>query len=194
MPVTELPLVESVLIMFKMSLSLLAAVVIPVTAPAPAILLIRLLCAELVMEDRLTDMAATLPEPQVQLLKMLFWMVLVELPASVFSKPVSAVVPVTLTLEKLLSLMLITAPPIDVDVLDKKITVPPDTDLVNVPEMLLLFTFCVPVAGTIALLEIKVTLAALLRFRLVNVLLLIDWCSVFAAFDIYVLAPVAFAE
>jgi len=117
-------------------------------------------------------------------------MVLVEAPASVFTHPAIVVAPVTVILEKLLLLLFIMLPAAEFAVeLVNSVTVPP-AFFVKVPDMLLLFTFCVPVADTTTLSAIKVILPEVFTFRLVKVLPLIAWESVAAVFEIYVFEPV----
>ena len=60
----------------------------------------------------------------------------------------------------------------------------PPAAFVNVPLIELLFTFCVPVAGTITVFAMKVILPVVFTFRFVKVLLLIACDNVAAVFEI----------
>ena len=80
------------------------------------------------------------------------------------------VAPVTVIFEKLLLLLLVTLPAMDVAALVKSVTVPPAEVLLKDVTIELLLTFCVPVAETITLLAIKVMLPVVLTLRLVKVL------------------------
>src|ERR1700716_1025450 len=121
-------------------------------------------------------------------------MVLVDTPGSVLTHPAITVAAVTVIFEKLLLLLLIILPDTETAVeLVNSVTVPP-AFFVNVPAMLLLFTFWVPVPDTITLSVMKVILPAVFTLRLVKVLPLIACESVAAEFEIYVLAPVPATE
>jgi hypothetical protein len=108
--------------------------------------------------------------------------VLAEAPASVLTQPAIIVAPLTVMFEKLLLLLLITLPEIDDATHVKSVTVPPAV-LVKAPLIELLFTFCVPVAGTITLFEMNVIFPDVLTLRLVKVLLLMTCERVAAVFD-----------
>src|SRR5262245_13846176 len=126
-----------------------------VMAPEPLILVMVLPVVVLLVP--VSDKTLTALDPQVQLLNVLFCMVLVEEPPSVFTQPDIVVAPDVVMFEKLLLLLLMTLPEIDVAVVVNKVIVPP-AFLVKVPDIELLFTFMLPVPGTITLLLINVTL------------------------------------
>ena len=150
---------------------------IPVTVPVPVILLIVLAVVLLFVLVLFIVIAVTFPLPAVQFVNVLFWIVLVALPASAFSQPLIAVAPVTTILEKLLLLLVIVLPESEVADVVYKATLAPAA-FVNVPAILLLLMFCVPLEDKATLFEINVTPPLILRLKLLKVLPLIAWESV----------------
>jgi len=149
----------------------------PVTLAAPVILLMVLAVVLLFVLVLFIVITLTFPLPAVQFVNVLFWIVLVALPASALAHPLVDVAPVKVIFEKLLLLLVMVLPETEVAVEVYRVTALPAA-FVNVPTILLLLMFWVPLEDKGTLFEINVTPPLVLRLRLLNVLPLIDWESV----------------
>ena len=167
------------------------AVVIPTIAPAPTILLILLPVTKLFVPVRFIFITFVGPVT-FQLLKVLFCMVLIELPASIFTQPAIVIAaPLSVIFEKLLLLLLLTLPVMDEAAVVNKVTVPPEPGLLNDVTIALPLIFCTPVDCEITLFVIKFTLSIVFMFSAVKVLLFIACDKVAAVFVIKLHFPVA---
>lgn len=145
---------------------------IPVIAACPVMVLMVLLETEDVPPKPFGFITVIADVPPVQLLKVLPVMVFVAGPKSVLCQPAMVVAPVTVMFEKLLLLLLIVAPIIELAVVLYNVTVPPAPALLKAVITELEFIFCIPVDERPTLLLIKVTLPVVFTFKLVKVLLL----------------------
>ena len=170
--------------------------VIPVIFPALEMVLIALPVVALLLPVRFTVNAVIAPVPPVQLLNVLFWIVFVDDPASVLIHPAMVEVPLTVILEKLLLLLLITLPDKELATLVKSVSAPLAEALlrVNAVTIELLLTSCVPVLETATLLLIMMIAPVVFTSRFVKVLLLMFCDNVAAELMMYVCALVPATE
>ena len=143
-------------------------------APPPVILLTKLLVT-VELPLKLTERAVIEPVPPVQLLNVLPDTDFVGNPPFVLFQPAIVVAPVTVILEKLLLLVLLTVPVGSLPLSVKSVTVPPAPVLVNPVTTELLLTFFVPPVGKVWELEMNVTLPVVLTVMLVKVLFEMLW-------------------
>src|SRR4030095_7117020 len=146
--------------------------VMPVMAPPLVMLLTRLL-ETVEVPLKLTASPVTALVPPVQLENVFPVTVFVGAPPFVLLHPAIVVAPVTVIFEKLLLLLLLTAPATSLPLSVNNVTVPPAPVLLNPVSIELLLTFFTPVAAFVVLFEIKITLPVVLTVMLVKVLLLI---------------------
>jgi len=93
-------------------------------AAAVAVVILLIVSPEIVLDPAVIDIAVTAADPAVQLLNTLFENVLFKL-VLVFTHPVIAVAPVTVTFEKLFALCVMVDPCADVPLPEANVTVPP---------------------------------------------------------------------
>lgn len=168
--------------------------VIPVMAPLLLIAVIVLEDTVVPAPEKLNVMPVTIPLAAVMLLivfpVIVFTGPFVEEAPSPLFHPVTAVVPTTVTFEKLFPVSFICAPFTDKLCEVKNVTVPPDPSLLNVPAIELLVTLLIPVAVMLPEREMNVTLPVELMERFEKVLpLTVEVAEVAFPSEINVQAP-----
>lgn len=185
--VPPVPLDTRLVIVLPLAVTEVAAPELPITIPLiaawPAILFIVFELKVVTPPLKLRFITVIPLVPPVHEVKVLLLIFLVGVPPSVFDQPAIVVAPVTVRFEKLFPVWVIIAPVTEDALETNKLTVPPAPVLLYAVTIELLFTVCVPAAGTDDVFVINVTLPVVLTTMFVNVLLLIFWDSVVAELE-----------